>query len=373
MNELTLPIRNLLGRPTRTALTTAGIAVAIAGFVSLTGLTSGVRHSLSAGIEEPGADLVVSQRGAFSLIASTVPETLGPVLSAVDGVDAVSGAVLNLTTADDAANILVAAWPERSFLWRSVNLVDGRLPAAGEEWSVVLGESIAEGLGKKVGDTIELQFQPYEIVGIAAFTSTFNQNIAIVPLKGMQELLGRDGIVTLYQVRLARPLDSDRIAEVKRRLVEAAPGYHVSNTEDLAGDIRLLNLIQSIASTVSLVVLAMACLGIANTLLMAVSERTVEIGILSAIGWAPARIMRLIVIEGLVMSLIGGVIGVGLGAITMELVTRTEIAAGILRPYLTTTLVAQALVAVLIAGPLAALYPAWHATRLVPADALRTN
>jgi putative ABC transport system permease protein len=372
VNELTLPIRNLLGRATRTALTTAGIAVAIGGFVALTGLTGGVQHSLSSGIEESGADLVVSQRSAFSLIASTVPESLGPKIAAVDGVEAVSGVLLTITTAEEAANILLAAWPMPSFLWGGVRLIEGRLPDETDQWGVVLGEAIARGLHKQVGDTIELQFQPYRVVGVAAFASTFNENVALVPLKGMQELLSREGLVTLFQVRLARPLDPARIATVKSRLATAAQGYDVGDTQELASNVRLFNVIRAIASTVSLVVLAMAALGIANTLLMAVSERTAEIGILSAIGWSPARILRLIIVEGLVMNLVGGVIGLGLGIVAMYAVSNMEVAAGLIEPYLSGAVILEALAAVLIIGPMAALYPAWRATRLVPADALRT-
>ena len=56
----------------------------------------------------------------------------------------------------------------------------------------------------------------------------------------------------------------------------------------------------------------------------------------------------------------------------LELVSRMEIAAGLLEPYLNAALVIEALIAVLVIGPLSSLYPAWRATRLVPADALRT-
>ncbi|MEX0853474.1 MAG: ABC transporter permease [Bauldia sp.] len=371
MNELTLPLRNLWGRPIRTGLTTLGIAVAIAGFVALTGLTRGVEHSYSAGMEESGADLVVTQKNVFSLMSSSVPETLGPTLAAVAGVEAVSATLLSITTVDDAANIVIAAWPRRSFLWQTVELGEGRLPDDGENWEVVLGRTIAEALGKSVGDTVELQFQPYRIVGIAAFATVLNQNIAMVPLEGLQELIGRQGAVTLYQVRLARPVDATGIAAVKARLSEAAVDYEVSVTSEFASNIRLISLFQAIASTISLVVLAMASIGVANTLLMAVNERTYEIGILAALGWRPGRILRLILIEGLVMSLLGGAIGIGLGIAVMHLASRSHFAAGLMEPYLSASVVVEALISVLVAGPLGALYPAWRATRIVPAEALR--
>jgi putative ABC transport system permease protein len=372
VNEFTLPIRSLTGRPLRAALTVLGIAVAVGGFVALTGLTYGVQHGVASGIEESGADLVVSQRNSFNMISSIVPASLAPTLSAIDGVEAVSGVLLAVTTADESANIVIAGWPIGSFLWRDITLIEGRLPNEGE-WGVVLGRSIAGALGKGIGDTVELQFQPYTIVGIAAFATALNENIALVPLEGLQQLLSRSEIYTLYEVRLSRPIDPARADAAKVQLAAAAPNFEVGNTEEFASNIRIFSLLQAVASTISLVGMAMASIVVANTLLMAVNERTYEIGVLAAVGWSPGRILRLILIEGVIMSAIGGVIGVGLGIVAMDVASRTEIAAGLMEPYLTPGSVAQALIFVLIAGPLGALYPAWRATRLSPAEALRSS
>jgi putative ABC transport system permease protein len=371
MNELTLPLRNLAGQPIRTFLTTLGIAVAVAGFVALTGLTQGVQQNFAGGIGDQGGDLMVSERNSFSIIASSIPETAGTALKAVPGVADVSGTLVNITTADDNANIVISGWPDGSFLWRSVKLAEGRLPQASDEWPVVLGSSIADGLKKKVGDTVSLQFQDFTVVGIADFDSVLNQNIALVPLPKLQSLLGREGTVTLFQVRLDRPLDPDRIAAAKAGLQKAAPDNQVSDSEEFGNSIRFFSLIRAIASTVSLVVMAMAALAIANTLLMAVTERTFEIGILASLGWRPVRILRLILTEGLIMSVIGGIIGLGLGIVAMNLVSKAGVAAGLMEPYLTKSIIIQSLVAALLAGPIGALYPAWRATRLVPAEALR--
>jgi amino acid transporter len=136
--------------------------------------------------------------------------------------------------------------------------------------------------------------------------------------------------------------------------------------------IRLL-VVADIGIQLLIIVLGMALLAVANTLLMAVNERTYELGILGAIGWSPARILRLILMESMIMTAIGGVGGVGLGIIVMNLVAETHIAAGVLEPYLTASMIAQALISVFLIGPLGALYPAWRAIRLKPADALRAR
>ena len=371
MNLATLPFRNLAGQPVRSGLTILGVAVAIAGFIALTGLTEGAQHSFASGIDEPGGDLVATQRNGYSLLSGSLPEALGKKLAAVEGVDAISGLLLNITTAADQANVVISGWPPDSFMWGNLHLTSGRVPKPSETSGAVLGETIAEALGKKVGDTIELQFQPYTIVGIAAFETILNENIAIVPLAGLQESLGREGTVTLFQIRLKRPLDPEGVDVVRDRIAAISDDFSVSTTSDFAGNLRFFRLMQAIASSVSAIVLATAVLGIANTMLMAVNERTFELGILASVGWRPKRIVGLIMVEGFLISAIGGVIGVGLGVLLMYLASWTRLSAGLIEPYMTTTLGIEALIAVLLAGPLGALYPAWRATRLLPAEALR--
>jgi putative ABC transport system permease protein len=371
MNQLTLPIRNLLGQPIRSTLTTLGVAVAVGGFVAMTGLTQGLQYTIERGIEEPGADLVVSQRGAYGLISGSVPAALEETLAGIEGIEKASGALLNVTVADNDANIVIAGWPTQSFLWQNVRLIEGRIPTAADEWGVVLGESIAGVLGKRLGDTVELQFESYQVIGIARFTTILNQNIALVPLPGLQKLMGRGDTVTLIQVRLSRPLDPARVTSVRARLSAALPEYAVSDTAEFAGSMRFNRQISAIAATIGLLVMGMAALAVANTLLMAVSERTYELGILAAVGWTPARILAMILVEGLLMSAVGGIAGLAFGVLTMHLVSQTHMAAGLLEPYLTWTLLAQSLVSVLVIGPLGALYPAWRAVRMQPAQALR--
>jgi len=96
--------------------------------------------------------------------------------------------------------------------------------------------------------------------------------------------------------------------------------------------------------------------------------------LVAAVGFGRFHLLlALILIEGFAISVVGGIIGLGLGVLTMNVVSWTRLSAGLLEPYMTTSLAVQALIAVLLAGPIGAIYPAWRATRLRPADALRRN
>ena len=371
MRKFQLAIHHIVGRPLRSALTVLGISIACAGSLSVTGLIQGVQDSLEQGMEEPGADFMVGERASFSLVGGSLPEALGPKLMEVPGVEQVSGVLFNVETVDNSGNVVVSGWPHDSFLWKSLDLAAGRIPATEENRSIVLGQSIAAALKKTVGDEIEIRFTKFRIVGIARFSSYLNQNIALIPLNVLQEFLNRQGSVTFYQVRLTRPLDTERIAAIRTDLSAAAGNYQVFDSGEFTNDIRLIQVIRAIADTISAIMLGLALVLVATTLLMAVNERTYEIGVLAALGWSDFGILSLIVLEGVLITAVGALLGIVIGLGVMEVAADTDMAAGYLRPYTTFALILRTVLLTIAIGTLGALYPAWRATRLDPAEALR--
>ena len=371
MRKFQLAVHHIVGRPLRSVLTVIGIAVACAGSLAVTGLIQGVQDSLEQGMEEPGVDFIVGERASFSLVGGSIPESLGPKLAEVAGVSDVSGVLFNVETVDNSANVVVSGWPRDSFLWKSLDLTGGRIPASGENRSIVVGQSIAGALKKTVGDEIDIRFTKFKIVGIARFSSYLNQNIVLIPLDALQEFLSRRDSVTFFQIRLARPIDPERATQVRTGLTAAAGNYAVFDNGEFTSDIRLIGIIRAIAETISVIMLGLALLLVATTLLMAVNERTYEIGVLAALGWSDFGILSLIVLEGVLMTAVGAALGIGLGVGVMEIASRSSLAAGYLRPYITLALVVRTVSLTIAIGTLGALYPAWRATRLDPAEALR--
>jgi putative ABC transport system permease protein len=104
-------------------------------------------------------------------------------------------------------------------------------------------------------------------------------------------------------------------------------------------------------------------------MLMSVSERTREIGTLRAVGWSRGRVLRLILSEGMVISVIGGLIGLGVGAIGADILIRS--APKGLEALYSPLLFAEAFGVAIILGFIGALYPAWQASRLAPIEALK--
>src|ERR1039458_4612931 len=139
----------------------------------------------------------------------------------------------------------------------------------------------------------------------------------------------------------------------------------------MANQAGITNLVRAMAWASSTVALAMTFVVVLNTLLMAVTERMHEIGLLSAIGWHPARIVAAIVCEGLLMAGAGAVLGIAGGLLGLHWMMRHPQLGMYLQPDVTSALIVESVAMVLAVGALGGIYPAWRATRLAPVELLR--
>jgi len=156
-----------------------------------------------------------------------------------------------------------------------------------------------------------------------------------------------------------------------RTIEERHPGLRAVRAGDVVGTSQGFRMARAMSWSTSLLALVVGVLGVMNTMLMSVFERKHEIGILLALGWRRARIMSLILCESAAMGLLGGVVGVALGAGVLAVLERTPLVRGFLEPDLGWGLVVQAVVIAVAVGILSGLYPAWRSSRLSPSLALQ--
>ena len=371
MRFSTLPARNLTRRPARTVLTVLGIVVAVGSLVALLSLAHGFANAWLTSLNERKTQLVAVQKGMVEILTSSLPQALVGQLRQVEGVASANGALLALVPAEQDYTMLFAGWSDDDTEWRNLAYVEGRAPQPGEESVVVLGEVLALALDKHPGDTVRLLYRPFRVVGVARFGNAINNNMALAPLGQIQTLLHREGTVSLIHLRLDHPDRKEMVAATTARLRAAAPEAAFTATGDLADQNVIVGLLDAIAWSTSAIALFMGTVIVANTLMMAVAERTVEIGILSAIGWSPRRILALILLEGLMLGAIGGLIGCAAGVAAAYWIASLPVVGGFLEPQVTPSLVAEVFAAVILVSGVGGLYPAWRASRALPAEALR--
>ena len=129
-------------------------------------------------------------------------------------------------------------------------------------------------------------------------------------------------------------------------------------------------MVQAMSWGTSLLAVLVGVLGVMNTMLMTVFERTQEIGVLLALGWKRGRIIRMVLWESALLGLLGGVAGVLIGAVGVKVLGAMRAIRGLLEPDLSISLLAVSVAIAVAVGVVSGLYPAWRSSRLVPSRAL---
>jgi putative ABC transport system permease protein len=370
MNLVGLALRNLRRRPVRTGLSILGIGLAVGGALALIALSHSIQDSSREAINELGDDVVVTQKGAADIFGGFIPEATIARVAAIPGVTRVSGELFMFAPSTDQRSVLTLGWPDASYLWSKVPLREGRLPGPGEHHVAVLGDTAAASLGKKLGDELTLIGENFRIVGISNYTTVINRGLVLVPLLDLQEASYRLRQVTVIHVNVEHGAGAAEPGRV-RAAIEALGNVTAATADDMLKNDRNLAILDAVSLAISIIAVAMGALSVLSALVMAIQERTREIGILAAIGWSNARIMASIVLEGMLMCAIGCVLGVLLSFLAAFAFPHLPAIGNLISFKPSVALILPIVGAAFALCLLGALFPAWRAIRMVPAEALR--
>jgi putative ABC transport system permease protein len=368
---VTIPLRNLGQRPLRTVLTILGVAAAVGGFSILTGLGRGVEDAWNGSLVGQGTQLFAYRKGVLDLLAGTIDEHLAGEVRKVSGVESVAAELVDVLTLESGASILVRGWEAESHLWRETSLLAGRLPAGGVLEEVVVGEALAESLGLGPGSEVQPFGTKLQVVGVVRMDGVLSNNSLIMSLVGLQELLDRGRKITVLHIRVERGRDQNQLEVARSRLGGLFPQFAFVAAQTAAQQNEMYRFAHSMAWAVSLVGLAMGLLLVVNTLLVAVLERTREIGVLAAVGWSRRRILALVLLESLLLSAAGGLVGMTLGHFGLKLLVLHPKLRGIVAVVPSLSAFGQQFLVIVLLGIGAGFLPAWRALELNPVDALR--
>jgi putative ABC transport system permease protein len=370
MSPLALALLNIRAKRLRNLLLTLIVALATATALTLLVLADSIREGLRTGSDERGTDLTVSQRDAPDVLSGALPARLEQRLAAMPGVASVSGELAMFAPVDNGKQLGVLGWTPQAVFWTAKPLAAGRLPQAADLRPAILGAGAAEALHKTVGDAIEIFGETFRITGIAGYKSALNRSVIVVRLADLEELAMRANQVTWFHLALKPGQDAADVARLTRE-IEALGRYTVAPTEQLLRHDRNYEFLQAVSRAISIIALAMGSLSVGSALMMAVTERRREIGIMMAIGWSDARIRAAIVAEGAALGLAGGVLAIPLVLLASLLFRHLPGIGEILAFKLTAPVALSGVAAALTLSAIGALYPAVVATRMNPSQALR--
>lgn len=372
MRFSTLILRSMTNRAVRTALTALGLAVGIAAVMILTGVAWGFERSFLRLYEAKGIDLVVVRAGISNQLASNLDESVGPRIRAVPGVADASSSLLDTVSFEDKnlVSVLVNGWEGGSRLFNGIRKLSGRLLEPGDGRVALVGRVLALNLGKAVGDRLDVAGEPFEVVGTFESDSLFENGGLIIPLPELQRMMGRKGQVTAYVVG-ARDPTPGAVAELAHRIEHDVPGVAATPARDyVQGDIQI-RLTKTMAWATTAVALVLGSIGLLNTMVMAVFERTAEVGLLRALGWRRGRVLTLILGEAVALGLLGSTLGTALAFLGVRLLVLAPTARGFIDPNLPPAVVGVGVALGLGLSLLGGLYPALRAAQLDPTEALR--
>jgi putative ABC transport system permease protein len=314
--------------------------------------------------------MLATRKGAVELLTASIKESIADELQQIEGIRSVAGELVDLVTLGPGQVVLITGWAPQSYLWNSLELLDGTLPDPDASGEVVVGQACSEALGIIPGKTIRIRGSDFIVSGIFRQRGVMGNGTIVLPLSTMQSVLERPGTVTEFNILVEHPDDREWVSDLRTRLNETFPYLLFMETSEITNNNDVLRLFRAMAWGTSFLALVIALVVVLNTLLMTVTERTREIGILSAVGWSSSRILTMIILEGIILAVIGSIVGSILGTCGLRYLAHLPYVRGFLHPVVTVRLLLEVFCATLMLGVLGSLYPAYRAVHINPVDAL---
>jgi putative ABC transport system permease protein len=374
-------------RRLRAALSALGIAIGIASMVAVLGVSASSQADLLATIDRLGTNLLTVEPGqSFLGQQSELPTTAAARVSDMPGIeqsaaiyqlDGVTVRRNQLVDESDDSGITVYATDRTLPSTLGAEMAFGHFltPAEQQFPTVVLGKVAAKRLGLSSTDgnpAVYLGGQLFAVVGIF-------DTVTLDPSIDRAAFVGRPEATADYQLdanasKLYVRADEDELTDVRDRI---GPTANAENPEEVAVS-RPSDALEAKAAAegafttlllgLGVVALLVGGVGIANVMVISVLERRSEIGLRRALGATRRHVATQFLTESLLLAAIGGAVGAALGAIATAVWAIAQAQAAVIPPEA----IFGGLLASLLIGTVAGLYPATRASRLSPTEALRT-
>jgi putative ABC transport system permease protein len=396
-------IESITANKLRSSLTMLGVIIGVAAVIAMLAIGNGAQESIIGEIEGIGTNLLFIRSGGDARISE--PLTLGDMEAIGDSSKAPSVAAVaasvsgsaEVTFAGESTNTSVVGTTTQYLDVQNLSLSEGELITEqhlnGLSSVVILGSDVAETLFERteslVDETIRINGQPFRVIGVleeqggSAFGSSDNQ--VLIPLTTslvrIQSRSNRDEVDMIY----ASATSSDDVTKATDEISEILRDRHRT---DIGEDDFSIMTQQSFIETASAVTgvltiflggvagisLLVGGIGIMNIMLVSVIERTKEIGLRKALGARKSTILTQFLVESLLISLIGGILGIlggwGISALVGVFASGSDI---LLNPVMDIDSVLLATLFSAAVGIFFGLYPANRASNLEPVEALRSE
>jgi putative ABC transport system permease protein len=369
MSFLSLIVKNPFRNKTRTALAVVGIAIGIATIVALGIITDGLKSSTEETLKAGGADFTIVETNVSDMFLSEIDESYINKIKEINGVDDAVGILMSIQPLENNPYFVIIGIDPAKLSLSEIKITSGTAFSSEDAKEVIIGKVASQKLNKTVGDTITLGKEDYKIVGVFETGDLQQDGGTYMSLKNVQKIEDKTGKVTMIYVKIKKDAN---VEEVTKSIEEkySKDITTIASLEDLQNVDQGLNTIDTASWAISLLAIVIGGIGVINTMIMSVYERTREIGVLKAVGWKDRRILSMILGESIVLTLAAGVVGIIMGLVAIQVLLVLGMS-GFIQPVYAPDVFLRGLAVALIVGLIGGFYPAYRASRLPPTEALR--
>lgn len=374
MNYFKLILKNPFRNKTRSLLAIIGIAIGIATIVALGLITASLEDSTETTLKEGSAEITATKIGS-SLASSSgnLNESYVEELSKVEGVEKTAGmlesTVIDTSKSSDSSrygfSLYGAKTDDLSIV--GINNINGSVFNENEN-ELIVGKNLAEEENYTIGDKVDVYGKEFKITGIYETGSIFYDSAMYTGLSKLQNLTDNEEKISSISIKIKKDANlttvNDKIKNEYNDTLRTITAEEMTQTID-----DTLGMINSATTAIEALAIIIGGLGVINTMMMTVFERTREIGVLKSVGWSKKRILSMIMGESIVLTIISGIIGSILGVLAVFILFKLN--GDNMTLIFNINIFIKAFLVALSVGIIGGLYPAIKASRLSPTEALR--
>lgn len=383
MKLANISINNLRRRKSKMLFLIAGMAIGIATIVSLYSITSAMKTEIGNKFDEIGANMTVVPKSsdlALSYAGVSVDDLNYDVkeldMSAINKIKTIKNKnniatiapkLLGTTQVENKDRVIIGVDFNSELRMKKWWKYQGEKPK--DLHDVILGQTVANDLAKKPGDTIKIGGETHRVSAVLNGMGSEEDNIIMMDISLVQKILGKPNAVSFFEVSAL--CNTCPIAEITRQISDKLPDSEVKAIKEVVEARKLIvDRFANLALAVSLIVLAIGSMIILTTMMSSINERTREIGIFRAIGFRRGHVIKIILLEAAIISIIGGALGYLTGMLTAKFIgpVIAQMDVKIIWDY---KVALAAFGIAMVIGLLASAFPAVKASRLDPVEALR--
>jgi len=342
------------------------IAITIGSIISFQAITDAMLGMFDNMAMANGAEIMMRQADLSDTSQSVIDQKDLSKIASLPEVEGVSGFVFTSVSMPETLFFIIMGYEPNNFGIQRYKIVEGQPLRTNRQ--IILGETAATTLKKKPGDTIELGNSRYKVVGIYQTGVGWENMGGVITLRDAQVMSGRPRKVTMASVKL---VDPDTAEQVVDKINQRFPEVHATLSGEFAENMPDMIAMNAMTGGISFFAVVIGGVGIMNTMLMAVLERTREIGTLRAVGWRRRAVLSNILKEALLLGSFGGLFAIPLALILILLIKMNPTGGTMFDTLgISFSNIISAVFVSVILGVLGGFYPALRATRMQPVEAL---